>query len=287
MAGTAGPCANSRRNSTLCVPTYDIAHAGSRNQFTVLTERGALVVHNCGYGGGVAAFLTFAAVYHLDLDHTADLVWEQADGSLIRECEDKFDWAKKHGFHAGMNRHKYAAFEYIKTKWRQSRQPTAVLWRELADAFRFCVAHDRTAVDIREGKLKMRRDGQWMRLRLPSGRCITMLQPRAGSDGQLTYKGLDRYTRQWTDVFTHGGKLAGVVTQSFARDVLAHNMPLVEGSGFDIVLSVHDELITEAPDAPGFSAAKLNALMSRVPEWAPGLPLAADGFEAKRYRKDD
>lgn len=240
-----------------------------------------------GYGGGVAAFLTFAAVYYLNLDALADTVWGLADTSLIRECSEKYDWAKKQGFHAGMDRHKYAAFEYAKTKWRQSRQPTTVLWRELADAFRFCVAHDRTAVDIREGKLKMRRDGQWMRLRLPSGRCITMLQPRAGSDGQLTYKGLDRYTRQWTDVFTHGGKLAGVVTQSFARDVLAHNMPLVESSGFDVVLSVHDELITEAPDAPGFSAAKLNALMSRVPEWAPGLPLAADGFEAKRYRKDD
>ena len=39
-------------------PVYDIANAGPRNRFTVLTEDGALIVHNCGYQGGVGAFRT-------------------------------------------------------------------------------------------------------------------------------------------------------------------------------------------------------------------------------------
>ena len=86
---------------------------------------------------------------------------------------------------------------------------------------------------------------------------------------------------------TYSGKLCENITQAVARDILVGTMQAIDDRGYQIVLSVHDELITEAPDAPGFSAAKLNALMSRVPEWAPGLPLAADGFEAKRYRKDD
>ena len=60
---------------------------------------------------------------------------------------------------------------------------------------------------------------------------------------------------------------------------------LVEAAGYEIVLSVHDELITEAPDTDDFGSDQLVDLMSVVPPWAEGLPLAAAGFEAYRYRK--
>lgn len=75
-------------------------------------------------------------------------------------------------------------------------------------------------------------------------------------------------------------------TQAFARDVMAHNMPHIDGAGYPIVLSVHDELLTEPDDAHEFNATELSALMSRVPPWAKGLPLAAAGFETYRYRKE-
>jgi len=63
-------------------------------------------------------------------------------------------------------------------------------------------------------------------------------------------------------------------------------MPLIESAGFEIVLTVHDEVITEAPDHPDFNADHLAGLMATNPTWADGLPLAAAGFEAYRYRKD-
>lgn len=75
------------------------------------------------------------------------------------------------------------------------------------------------------------------------------------------------------------------ITQAVARDVLADSMPRVEAAGYRIVLSVHDELITEAPDTTEFNAAHLSALMAAPPAWAEDLPLAAEGFEAARYRK--
>lgn len=75
-------------------------------------------------------------------------------------------------------------------------------------------------------------------------------------------------------------------TQAFARDVLVANMPAIEAEGYEIVLSVHDELLTETPDTREFSSDRLAALMSTVPPWAKGLPLAAAGFETTRYRKD-
>jgi DNA polymerase len=60
----------------------------------------------------------------------------------------------------------------------------------------------------------------------------------------------------------------------------------MKASRYQIVLTVHDELITEAPDSPEFNAEDLAARLAQVPDWAPGLPLAAGGFEAYRYRKD-
>lgn len=74
-------------------------------------------------------------------------------------------------------------------------------------------------------------------------------------------------------------------TQALARDVLAANMPLIEGCGYELVLSVHDELLTETPDSDDFTSDALALMMSHCPPWAKGLPLAAAGFECYRYRK--
>ena len=63
-------------------------------------------------------------------------------------------------------------------------------------------------------------------------------------------------------------------------------MQPIEAAGYQIVLTVHDEIISEAPDAPDYNADHLAALMAANPEWADGLPLAAAGFETYRYRKD-
>lgn len=239
-----------------------------------------------GYGGGVSAFLTFAATYHLDLDDLADTITALADQAHLAECADKYEWAKAKGFHGGMNQRKFAAFEYTKQKWRASRQPTVALWEGLAQAFRECTAAEKQTVTLANGKVKMRRDGSWLRMRLPSGRNLHFLKPQVDGN-ELSYMGLDQYTRKWQRIPTHGGKLAGILTQAFACDVLSANMRLVEDAGYEIVLSVHDELITEAPDKEAWSAEGLNRLISCAPVWAPDLPLAAGGFEAYRYRKDD
>ena len=63
-------------------------------------------------------------------------------------------------------------------------------------------------------------------------------------------------------------------------------MPEIEAEGYEIVLSVHDEVITEAPDQPEFNHEYLSKLLATNPEWAIDLPLAAAGFESYRYKKD-
>jgi hypothetical protein len=75
-------------------------------------------------------------------------------------------------------------------------------------------------------------------------------------------------------------------TQSFARDILYDAMPRIEDAGYEIVLHVHDEVVTEADDTPERNHEHLSALLATPPEYALDMPLAAAGYEAYRYKKD-
>ena len=75
-------------------------------------------------------------------------------------------------------------------------------------------------------------------------------------------------------------------SQALSRDILAHNMHAIEAAGYEIVLTVHDEVICEAPDNANFNHEHLSHLLATNPPWAEGMPLAAGGFEEYRYRKD-
>ena len=73
--------------------------------------------------------------------------------------------------------------------------------------------------------------------------------------------------------------------RAFARDPLASSMMNVTAAGYRIVFHVHDEIIAEMPEGQG-SVDEMCRLMSINPDWAEGLPLAADGYECEYYRKD-
>lgn len=66
---------------------------------------------------------------------------------------------------------------------------------------------------------------------------------------------------------------------------MAHNMPIIESSGYEIVTTIHDEILTQVPDTEDFNDQTLSELLSANPPWATGLPLSAGGFSAHRYRK--
>jgi DNA polymerase len=107
-----------------------------------------------------------------------------------------------------------------------------------------------------------------------------------GKSGQLTYEGVNQYTRKWERLETYYGKLVENVVQAVARDVFMQGMRRAEEAGYEVVLRVHDELVCEVPDKRDFTHAALAGMMSENPSWSIGLPLAAAGFEAHRYRKE-
>lgn len=59
----------------------------------------------------------------------------------------------------------------------------------------------------------------------------------------------------------------------------------LEKAGYPAVFRIHDEVIVEKPEGEG-SLEEMVQIMTRVPDWAEGLPLNAAGFETHYYMKN-
>lgn len=203
----------------------------------------------------------------------------------------------------------------IKRMWRESHPETVAFWRDLKDGILAAVrnpgrefwagAHLRKngerAIRIWrtvETDLSGRKvPGWWLCVELPSGRILsypgigvsvtkeTDEDGRVNTNVRIKYQGENQLTRQWTTLYTHGGKACENIVQALCRDLLAYAMINVEGGGYPIVLSVHDELVCETPDTTEYTVGELEKLMCSLPEWAEGFPLVAEGAEMKRYAK--
>ena len=95
---------------------------------------------------------------------------------------------------------------------------------------------------------------------------------------------VDSITKQWVRRSYHGGLLAENGTQAMCRDLLALGIIRCEAAGYKVVGHVHDEIVAEVPEGWG-SVEEMEAIMSEVPKWAEGMPIRAEGYRAKRYRK--
>lgn len=238
-----------------------------------------------GYEGGVGAFITFAAVYNMDLDEMARSVWAVADRQALKDAGDMLAWVKKKRRSTfGLSDQTFIACQLLVTQWREAHPNVRALWKNLGEAVRNAIREPGATFTVRQ--FKVRRDGAWLRIRLPSGRYLCYTQPEVSDDGQISYMGIDQYTRQWKRIKTYGGKITENCVQAWARDILAANMPTIDAAGYAVTLTVHDELITETPNTADYSHQQLAAMMAAPPEWAKDCPLAAAGFETLRYRKD-
>ena len=231
---------------------YKLAYAksfGKRPEDVTKDERqiGKVQELACGYQGGLGAFNTMSSAYGL-----------QFSDDRVRE---------------------------IVRAWRQAHTQTVSLWYEAEEMAILATGAPGRTYYTNAGRIGFRRDKGWLRMLLPSGRSLCYPSPKV-EDGKLSYMGIDQYTRKWDRLPTYGGKLIENACQAVARDVLARGMLAAEAAGYEIVLSVHDEIIAETPDTDEYTVDQLAAIMATPPAWAEGLPLAAAGFEASRYRKD-
>jgi DNA polymerase len=236
------------------------------------------------YEGGVGAFATFAGAYNIDLDDLADKVLPEASEEIIAKADKFLEWAKKDKRpRYGLSDDAFVACDVLKRVWRDAHPNITGYWSKLKSVVGRALASRGNTIN--EIGLKVRASKNWLLIGLPSGRTLCYPSPRVAEDGAVSYMGIDQYTRKWTRISTHGGKLFENIVQAIARDVMAANMPLIEAAGYAIILTVHDEIIAETPDEPGYNVEHMAGLLAAPPAWAPDMPLAAAGFETYRYKK--
>lgn len=173
--------------------------------------------------------------------------------------------------------------EEIKRDWREANHFVVTLWYDMEAAAKAAIQNPGKAYSVAGNKVAFKVQDKWLLMRLPSGRKLAYLNPDMDGD-QIVYEGIDTYTRRWTLVSTYGGKLVENAVQAIARDLLVHGMFNLTAAGYDIVLTVHDEIVMELDQGFG-SLEEASALMCSLPAWAAGLPVSAEGYREKRYKK--
>ena len=171
-------------------------------------------------------------------------------------------------------------------RWRAANKKIVDYWHRAADAAIECTQSGEPQT-LSCGVKMFTRNGVFF-IQLPSGRCLSYLRPeiKEGKYGPvLTYEGLDQDTKKWKRIETYGGKLVENMVQGTARDVLADCMLRLSDEGYKIVIHVHDEAVMEMKEGTG-SREQVDRIMGEPISWAPGLPLQADSYETKYYKKD-
>jgi DNA polymerase bacteriophage-type len=269
---------------------YTLAYArafaiSSENVTTDQRQIGKVMELMLQYGGGVGAFITGAATYSIDLDVMAEAALPIIPLDVLSEATGFFEWTvKKKRTTFGLKPNVFIACDALKRLWRRAHPMIVQLWSEVALCA--CDAINNPNVNFVYRALKFQRVGNWLRIRLSPDHCLSYPAPQIDPNGVISYMGINQYSRKWSRIKTYGGKLVENITQESSRNVLAANMPGIEARGYEIVLTTHDEVVTEAPDEINFCASDLSHLLAHPITWAPGLPLAAHGYETQRYRKE-
>lgn len=245
-------------------PTFDILNAGPRNRFTILTDEGPVLAHNCGYLLGAKGLIAYADGMGVKLD-------------------------------------KKEAKAAVQT-YRTAYPDVPRLWKDLDMAARKCIATGETVWV--NGKFRFRMQKPCMMIDLPSGRSLCYVRPKierrsfrwedddTGEIKELfrnaiVYEGRNQKTGRWERIATHAGKITENIVQAIARDILAQGLTDADADlpELEVCLHVHDEIGGESPDEP-WVLDSLQEIMARKPSWGPDIPLGSAGFQNVFYRKD-
>lgn len=243
---------------------------------------------SCGYGAGPVAVVTFAKGMHVEMSEADALslvrdwraanpeiveLWEKLDAALHRAVEQRMD-TKEYLAHGLQLR-----FEHIATP------DTLLALHPGAQSIKVVLLHVPTGTCILERVFH----GMYSR-----GRNICYYKPSERKTGDLWLRDfVDPKTKQRRFYDVYGGKLVGILTQSFCRELFFTSLDrlyrLLDGvDNAAVVGQFHDEIVVDWQPGDyslqGLLAAMQSA-MSYVPDMFSGFPLEADIKHAYRYIK--
>ena len=164
---------------------YDIAYAGPRNRFTVMSARGPLITHNCGFAGGVGAFSAMGRIY----------------GIVMPESESR----------------------KMVDAWRRANPWSVPYWHDLEVAYTRAIRNPKTQMVA--GRVTYYFDGVHLWYSLPSGRVLCYPYALIEEDGVTYAKASWKPAadaKQWPRARLWKGLACENITQAVAADILRH-----------------------------------------------------------------
>lgn len=248
-----------------------------------------------GFAGGVMAFKAMADIYRVDMGAAYEPVKASADPEIFEKAIESHErWSESGLFGTEvLSREAWIASEVTKVAWRLKHPATVELWDGLERAIKAVINEPGTIATYGRVSYLVRRGFLWCRL--PSGRCLAYGNPKIkdtktpwGADAKgisvVGMKPTKTGQPKWQRYDLNKSVIVENVVQAVARDLLAAGQLNLDAAGYPLVLHVHDENVGDVPNGFG-SLEDFEALMCDMPDWADGLPVVADGYEAHSYRK--
>lgn len=140
-------------------------------------------------------------------------------------------------------------------------------------------------------------EDMWLTARLPSGRKLYYFNPQPvrkempwsteeEPDVRKAWTFQAKKMGKWVTIDAFGGLLTENLASALARDLLVNGMFKARKAGLPIVLTVHDEIVSDAPPRPD-NAKVLQQCMEDIPQWARDMqvPVEAETWAGDRYKK--
>ena len=166
--------------------------------------------------------------------------------------------------------------------WRQANPSIVQFWWDVDNAVKTTI-RQRIKTEVR--CIRFSYKSGMLFITLPSGRQLAYVKPRIGENRfggeSVTYEGIGA-TKKWERIESYGPKFVENIVQAISRDLLCFAMRNL--SFCQIVGHVHDEVIIEC--GPEVSVQSLGDIMSRSPDWMPGILIRGDGYQCDFYQKD-
>lgn len=189
----------------------------------------------------------------------------------------------------------------IVDRWRETNSMIRDLWN-IVDSAAVTVITNGGAQTIRSEttdavitlacELDVITGTRYMTILLPSGRKLYYPSPEIGvnrwGNPSVSYMGQNQTTKRWERVETYGGKLVENIVQAIARDCLAIAIENLESQGLHVVFHIHDEVVIDTPAWADEDTMldTVTKIMTKPIPWAQALPLNADGWVDKFFKKD-
>lgn len=185
--------------------------------------------------------------------------------------------------------------EWLVGTYREKNNMVPGMWKGLETAA-FAAVTDERRYDYTKVSYDIVNDaaGKWLICILPNGKKIWYYNPKiiktitswGAEKWAVSYEGRDnKIGGAWNRVTTYGGMLTENVVQAVSREIMVDAMFRVEKAGYPIILTVHDEVISETDPDFGSTEEFEQLLIGPASAWANGFPISAEGWSGVRYRK--